>query len=186
MGIVLVSTTVSLDGFIAGPDHEMDWIFDHGYLPEEPVAAVEEVIRTTGAILAGRRSYDVGRAAARPETSSAFGGRWSGPEFVLTHRPPSSAPQGPFRFLAGDIRAATSTALAGAEGRNLLVLGANVVQQCLSQDLVDEILLLVVPVLLGDGIRLFAALDRRLGFETVHVEQVGQTAMLRFRRRRVP
>ena len=44
MGIVLASTAISLDGFIAGPNHEMDWVFDHHFLPEGPIDIVEEVI----------------------------------------------------------------------------------------------------------------------------------------------
>jgi dihydrofolate reductase len=183
MGIVLVNAAVSLDGFIAGPNHEMDWIFDHQFLPDEPIGAIDDVIRTTGAILTGRGSYEVGRRSERSETSSAFGGRWSGPEFVLTHRPPADDETREVSFLSGSIAQAVSTALAAAQGKNLLVLGANVVRQCLDEDLVDEILLLLVPILLGDGISLFGAPGgRQIRFETVSVSQAGQVAFLRFRR----
>jgi hypothetical protein len=78
---------MSLDGFIAGPSHEMDWMFDHA--GDVPDTLVEEVIASTGAILGGRRGYDLGRRALRPETSKPFGGRWKGPIFVLAHSPPS-------------------------------------------------------------------------------------------------
>jgi hypothetical protein len=64
MGIVLVNAAVSLDGFIAGPNHEMDWIFDHELLlsePIEPIETIDDVPRMTGAILAGRGRYEVGR-----------------------------------------------------------------------------------------------------------------------------
>jgi dihydrofolate reductase len=184
MGIVLVNAAVSLDGFIAGPNHEMDWIFDHQFLPDEPIGAIDDVIRTTGAILTGRGSYEVGRRSERSETSSAFGGRWSGPEFVLTHRPPADDETREVSFLSGSIAQAVSTALAAAQGKSLLVLGANVVRQCLDEDLIDEILLLLVPVLLGDGISLFGAPGgRQIKFETVSVAQAGQVAFLRFRRR---
>src|SRR5438270_3820605 len=60
---VLAHTTVSLDGFIAGPNDEMDWVFEHA--GDVPAALVDEVIATTGAILAGRRGYEVGRRASR-------------------------------------------------------------------------------------------------------------------------
>lgn len=185
MGLVLVNTTISLDGFVAGPRHEMDWVFDHHFLPDaEPVPAVEGVVRTTGAILTGRGSYDVGRSSTRAETSGPFGGRWSGPEFVLTHRPPEPAdPSGP-RFLDLPVGEAVATARAAAGEGNVLVLGANVAQQCLRADLVDEILLFVLPILLGRGISLFSTLEGRLLFEAVHVEQVGQAVALRVRRRR--
>jgi hypothetical protein len=85
-------------------------------------------LSATGAILSGRGSYDVGEGSTRSETSRPFGGRWSGPEFVLTHRPPADPPPG-LRFLSGDIREAVDTARAAAGGRNLLLLGANVTQQ---------------------------------------------------------
>lgn len=55
---VLVHTAMSLDGFIAGVDDAMDWVFE---FPSGPDEATDEVIRTTGAILAGKRTYDVGR-----------------------------------------------------------------------------------------------------------------------------
>jgi len=184
-GIVVVNAARSLDGCVAGPHHEMDWVFDHHFLPDERIDAIENVIASTGAILSGRGSYDVGRASARKETSSAFGGRWSGPEFVLTHRPPSEPPRPGLTFLSGDIAGAAGTALRAARGRNLLVLGAEVGRQCLEADLVDEILLFVLPILLGDGIRLFAqARYRESLFHTVRVEQAGQAAILGFRRNR--
>lgn len=183
-GIVVVNTSISLDGFVAGPDHEMDWVFDNRFLPEDSSDLFDDVIATTGAILTGRNSYGVGEQSERPETQQAFGGRWSGPEFVLTHRPPAQAP-GWYTFLEGDIGEAVATALEAASGRNLLVLGAGVAQQCLAADLVDEILLLVLPILLGDGIRLFgpdsgASISAPKKFATRQVSQVGDGVILRF------
>jgi dihydrofolate reductase len=184
MGIVLASTAISLDGFIAGPNHEMDWVFDHHFLPEGPIDIIEELIATTGAILSGRGSHDVGEGSNRGETSGPFGGRWSGPEFVLTHRPSHDPPPG-LRFLSGEIGEAVSTARDAAGEGNLLVLGANVTQQCLEADLVDEILLFQLPVLLGDGIRLFGRPGyREVLFETILATRYGQAAVLHFRRRR--
>jgi dihydrofolate reductase len=185
MGIVLVNAAMSLDGFIAGPHHEMDWIFDHKFLPDGPIDVVEDLIASTGAMLSGRGSYEVGRAATREETSSAFGGRWSGPEFVLTHRPPSEPAQAGLIFLSRDIADAVATALQTAGEKNLLVLGANVVQQCLEADPVDEMLLFVLPILLGDGIPLFGRPGyREVLFETVRTAQVGQAVALHFHSRR--
>ena len=63
MGIVLYHTAMSLDGFIAGPADAMDWVFKH----DGPNPVVDEVIRTTGALLAGRRSYDVGQKSQQVE-----------------------------------------------------------------------------------------------------------------------
>src|SRR5437764_14704608 len=153
MADVLAHTTMSLDGFIAGANDEVDWVFEHA--ADVPAALIDEVIATTGAILGGRRGYEVGRRAERPETSRPFGGRWSGPIFILTHRPPDDQGDPAYTFLSGDVREAVATALAAAQGKNLLVLGANVVGQCLRAGLIDEILILLLPVLLGEGVRLF-------------------------------
>lgn len=184
MGIVMANSAMSLDGYIAGPNHEMDWVFDHQFLPDEPIDLVDNVIAATGSILSGRGSYDVGQGATRGETSSAFGGRWSGPEFVLTHQPPAVLGRSDIRFLAGDIRNAVGTALAAAGGKNLLVLGANVTQQCLEADLIDEILLFVLPITLGNGIRLFGRQAyRETLFETVTGKQVGDGVAVHVRRR---
>lgn len=120
MGIVMVNAAMSLDGYIAGPNHQMDWVFDHEFMPDEPIGVVDDIIASTGAILSGRGTYDVGQAGQREETSSAFGGRWSGPEFILTHRPPSDPPGPGLRFLSGQITDAVATALGAAKERTSL------------------------------------------------------------------
>ncbi len=162
MGKVLVDVTMSLDGFIAGPDDAMDWVFEyHGSgiadpdAPNTANAAVEEVIASTGAVLAGRRSYDVGKRALRPETSEVMGGRWTGPQFVLTHHSPAEEEDPTITFLSGDIHQAVATALQAAEGKDVLVIGGNVARQCLAAGLVDDIVIHLAPVLLGSGVRLF-------------------------------
>ena len=72
--------------------------------------------------------------------------------FLLTHRP-LERPDPDVTILSGDIGAAVATALDAAGGKNVEVLGADVAGQCLQRGLVDEILVYVLPVLLGDGIR---------------------------------
>ena len=138
MGGVLVHTLMSLDGFIAGPNDEMSWVFRHA--GDMPTAVVDEVIARTGAVLAGRRVYDVGRRVQRPDARGLFDGRWTGPHFILTHTPPTDETHPSYIFLSGEIRDAVATALTAADGRDVLVLGANVVGQCLEAGLVDEIL----------------------------------------------
>src|SRR5919201_6557083 len=134
MAIVRVSTTMSLDGFMAGPNHEMDWVFE--YAGDAPPELTQELIDTTGSILAGRGSYDVGRNATRRETSAPFGGRWSGPQLVLTHDPPDDEEDESITFISGDIGAAVATGLEAADGKNLLIFGGNLAQQCLDAGLV--------------------------------------------------
>jgi dihydrofolate reductase len=147
-GAVQIQASMSLDGFIAGPGDDMDWIFEH----VEAGEGAADVMAETGAILAGRRTYDVGRRSSRTETSEPYGGGWSGAQFVLTHRPPDDPG---VTFLTGDIRRAVRTGLAAAGDKNLGVLGGDVGAQCLARGLVDEILVFVLPVLLGAGIPLF-------------------------------
>ena len=176
LGKVVWSATMSLDGFIAGPDDAMGWVFDHS----GPNPAVEEVMRRTGAVLAGRRSYDVGRRGERPEVKEAFGGGWSGAQFVLTHRPHEPDPAN--TFLSGDVRDAVALALAAAEGKDLNVIGADVTRQCLAAGLVDEIVVFVAPVLLGAGVRLVGRLDEApVELELLEVSRAGGVTTLRFR-----
>src|SRR5687768_8402270 len=131
MGRVLWHVTMSVDGFIAGPDHDMDWVFEH----PAPAAASDDVVPRVGAVLCGRHTYDVGQRDAGKGSGEAFEGAWSGPEFVLTTHPPASATDGR-TFLAGDVRDAVATALAAAGDGDLLVLGADVALQCIEAGLV--------------------------------------------------
>jgi len=177
-GIVLWHVTMSLDGFIAGPDDAMDWVFEYA----EPNPAVDEVIGTTGAILAGRRTYDVGRRDVGKPSGQAFGGAWRGPQFVLTHDVPDGSDDPSVTFLGGDITSAVNRALTAAGGKNVLVFGANVAKQCVEAGLLDEVLVHVAPVLLGDGVRLFGGPGfGRVDLEPISVERVGRLANLRFR-----
>src|SRR4051794_35462512 len=180
MGIVRVSTTMSLDGFMAGPNHEMDWVFEHA--ADAPPELTQELIDTTGAILAGRGSYDVGRSSTRRETSAPFGGRWSGPQLVLTHNPPDDEEDPSITFISGDIRDAVGQALEAAGGRNVLIFGANTADQAVEAGLVDEILLFVLPVILGGGARLFGdPAGRRINLEPIEIDRSGQLATLHYR-----
>jgi dihydrofolate reductase len=176
---VVVNRAMSLDGFIAAPGDAMDWIFDFMAPDEFP-----EIAAATGAFLSGRRTYEVGkRMRANQEggfASSEEAYPASGPEFVLTHEPPAS-PDPMVTFLSGDIGDAVATALDAAGGKNLEVLGADVATQCLKRGLVDEILVYVLPVLLGDGTR-FASSDLgRIDLEPLDSRQSGAVTILRFR-----
>jgi dihydrofolate reductase len=181
-GKVVVNRSMSLDGFIAGPGDAMDWIFDFVAPNEFP-----DVAAVTGAMLVGRRTYEVGnRMDAGKERGSASSGEtypFSGPVFVLTHEPPDP-PNPKVTFLTGDIGEAVATALDAAGGKNLELLGADMAGQCLRRGLVDEILVYVLPVLLGDGTRFSSPGLARMDLEPVSSTQSGAVTILRFRVRK--
>src|ERR1700737_1542703 len=84
-GKVLWHVTMSLDGFTAGPDDTMDWLSGYG----SRRAMADEVMARTGAILAGRRWYDVATSKYGGR-GGIYGGAGRGPVFVRTHNPPAA------------------------------------------------------------------------------------------------
>lgn len=164
MARVLWHVTMSLDGFIAGPGDYMEWMLGFGEENDE----VNELINNIGAVLSGRRSYDVGQGQSRPEFQRPYGGAFSGPVFVLTHHPPTDTT---VTFLSGDIRAAVEKASEAAGQKYVVLFGADVARQCIEAGLVDEVFIHVVPVLLGDGVRLFT----RQGGDEIHLELISVT-----------
>ena len=173
-GKVVVNRSMSLDGFIAGPGDTMKWVFDFVAPDEFP-----EIAAATGAMLVGRRTYEAGKRMAA-ENPSGAGYPFSGPVFVLTHEPPEpSEPE--VTFLTGDIGEAVATALDAAAGKNLEILGADVATQGLQRGLVDEILVYVLPVLLGDGIRFSSPGLARIDLEPLDSTRSGAVTILRFR-----
>ena len=188
MGTVIWHVTMSLDGFIAGPNDSMDWVVaqwsDGGEntrdIDVQRSAVADEVLQAAGAILGGRRWYDV---AVRQFNGydGIYGGQWKGPVFVLTHRPPDAGHHPAVTFLSNDLSDAVATAKDAAAGKAVIVFGANLAAQCLRAGLLDEIVIHLVPILLGDGVRLMGtadlgpvALERRL------VATSGQITDLRF------
>lgn len=170
LGKVVVNRAMSLDGFIAGPDDAMDWVVEY-----EIEYAFSEVMHATGAMLAGRVTYEVGKRMSGGDAT--YDG---GPVFVLTHRPPDE-PEPGATFLTCDLAEAVATARAAAGGKNLEILGADVASQCLQQGLVDEVLVYVLPVLLGDGVRFSTSGLGRIDLEPLGSTQSGPVTVLRFR-----
>jgi dihydrofolate reductase len=176
-GKVVVNRAMSLDGFIAGPGDAMAWIFDFMAPVQQ---AFPEIMAATGAMLVGRRTYEVGKRLAAEMAGPGYDG---GPQFVLTHEPPD--PTDPAAtFLTGDIGEAVATARSAASGKDLEILGADVAGQCLRRGLVDEILVFVLPVLLGDGIRFLSPGLARIDLEPVSSTRSGAVTILRFRVRK--
>ena len=187
MAIVVLDFSMSLDGFVAGPNvstklpmgedgmrlHE--WLF-----AAEPNAVDAEAGRmmreTTGAVVLGRRTFDVGV------------GEWNDtpfpvPCFVVTHNPLEERIEksGTFTFV-DDLEHALHRAKAAAGEKHVRVMGVEVARQSLEAGFVEEIGIQLVPVLLGDGLRLF----ENLGTEHIELERESalespQVTHLRFR-----
>jgi dihydrofolate reductase len=173
---IIWHTTMSLDGFIAGPGDSMDWAFGHG----PPGAMADEIPATTGAILGGRHWHDV--AMDRYDgRAGIYGGAWSGPVLVLTHQPPEDPPDPEIEFVSGGIEAAVARARDAAGGKHVGVFGASIARQCLDAGLLDEIAVHVAPLLLGDGTRLYGAGAPRVALERIDASLSPQLTDLRFR-----
>jgi dihydrofolate reductase len=175
MTAVLWHVAMSVDGFVAAPGDDMRWVFEVA----EHSDAADEVMRSTGAILMGRRTYEV-EDRMRP---GIYGGAWKGALFVLTHHPPETPPDWMTgEFVDGAIEDVVTRASAAAGDLDVGILGPTVARQCLDAGLLDEIVVHVVPILLGDGTRL---LDRpgtqQTRLEKISVAESGQMTDLRYR-----
>ncbi len=177
MGKVIFNMTMSLDGFVAGPndgpenglgdggDALFKWYFSGdteisigGGSPMLKVSLqsaelLKEAIETTGAMVTGRKTFDIARG---------WGGHPPGaPCFVVTHTiPPEWVKDGsPFIFVTDGIESAIRQAKQAAGDKNVVVSTASTLQQSLKAGLVDEIHIDVAPILLGGGVRLFDQLE---------------------------
>jgi dihydrofolate reductase len=185
MGKVRTGHSTSLDGFIAGPNDGPDAPMGEGgerllawysagdteyKLPDSEMVfkvspqtaeLLRETRTTTGALVTGRRTFDL---------TNGWGGRHplDVPVFVLTHTVPQEwgYEGSPFRFVTDGLESALEQAKAVAGDKDVGVVGASLVQQCIRAGLLDEIHLDLVPVLLGGGVRL---LDH-LGTEPLELE----------------
>jgi dihydrofolate reductase len=198
IGKLRCQISISLDGFVAGPNQSEenplgeggerlhDWVVAlaawrqyHGRPGgdvNESTRIVEESIANVGAGLMGRNMF--GPVGGGPWGEAQWTGWWGDeppyhyPVFVLTHHPrdPLEMKGGTtFHFVTAGIESALEWARQAAGGKDVMVSGgAQVAQQYLAAGLLDELELHVVPVLLGDGARLFD----NLGHAQVQLEQV--------------
>ena len=135
-----------------GGERLHQWLFAHPGDPRDAEVAAEMFApATTGAVVMGRRTFDVG------EEPWGDDGTFRLPCFVVTHRPARMLVKGPtsFTFITEGIRAALERAQAAAGTRAVVVMGAATTQQVLRAGLLDELQINLVPVLLGSGTRLF-------------------------------
>ena len=189
MAKVLYHVTMSLDGFIAGPGHTMDWMGASQEGGQSDQTSAREsgdssegmaVAATLGAAIAGRNGYDAGKKSG----GELYGGAFQGPIFVMTHQPPADEDNPAYTFLSGDIRPAVATALKAANGKDVLIAGGTLAEQCLRAGLLDQIFVHIAPILLGDGIPFFRSTGAFAVLDPISTSTEGRSTNLRFRVRR--
>jgi len=173
MSQVILYMTMSLDGFVTGPDDRPGQELGRGggrlfnwmdyRMGDGPSGQVYREALSTGAVIAGRRTFELA-------------GRWQGdhhdgvPIHILTHHiDPDDVPPGSARFFT-DVVACVTEARAAAGDRPVMVHGANAAQTLLRAGLLDAMEIHLVPVLLGAGRRLFD----ELGVDPIELELVRQ------------
>jgi dihydrofolate reductase len=184
MAKVIVGMTISLDGFVADQDGNAGRLYSD-LAALRHTAYMRDLIEHTGAVLMGRRTFEMG-------DPDAYVGNYEFqvPIFVLTHHPPSVAPKQDehltFTFVTDGVESAVAQAKAAAANHGdkavQVVGGVSVAQQLLDARLVDELHVDIMPVFLGSGLRAFAS--SRLGrvrLEKINVLEVGARTSLRFR-----
>lgn len=167
MGNVIVGATMSLDWFMNDRDGDVGRLYPD-FEALRNTEMLQEEIRTTGAVVMGRRSYAMGDPDAFADTYE-----YQVPIFVLTHAVPEKLPKQNGKltvsFVTDGIERAIAQAKAAAGDKNVMVVGgANTAQQCLRAGLVDEIHIGIVPVLLGEGLRFF----EHLASEQIELERI--------------
>jgi dihydrofolate reductase len=188
MSKVIVELSMSLDGFVAGPnDGPENGLGDGGerlfawYYSGDtalPLAGTDMVFKVSrasadllqrewgslGAMVAGRRMFDI---------AHAWGGNppGGGPCFIVTNTPPEAWLKGgsPFTFVTDGVESAIRQAKQAAGDQDVSVSSASIAQQCLKAGLLDEIRINLAPVLLGAGVRLFD----HLGAGAIDLERTG-------------
>lgn len=185
MAKVTAGITISLDGYIVGPNDGPGrglgeggerlhyWVFGGPWsYDEEPTGEptgadkqlLDEAFASLGAVVAGRNTY---------ESAEAWGGKnpWEIPLFVVTHRPEEEPAEGGFDFVAG-LDEAIARAREAAGDKNVSVMGgADLIRQALRTGYVEELTITIAPVILGGGKRLFDGFDESLNLEHVRLLQ---------------
>jgi dihydrofolate reductase len=207
---LIADISMSLDGFVAGPNPTLEqplgeggerlheWVFKlkswrepHGLTGGEANAddeVVAETLRATGAVIMGRRMFSGGDGSWENDPNA--NGWWGDeppfhvPVFVLTNhaREPLRLKGTTFTFVTDGIEPALEQARPAAGDRDVLVAGgASVVQQYLNAGLLDELQIHIAPVFLGAGVRLLDGLDAAIGLESARVIESPEVTHLRYR-----
>lgn len=175
---VVIHATMSLDGYIAGPNDGLSWMSDYA----GPNKVAEEVIRTVGAIVCGGRLFRL--IEKDIEHNLPYGGAVKAPVFVLTYHPRETVTYSgvTFHFITDSFESAVQQAQAAACDKNVMLFGATMAGLGLKTGLADEIQLHVAPLLLGAGIALFGPSDTGpIKLERMQVVESAKVTDLRFR-----
>jgi dihydrofolate reductase len=198
MGKVTAGITTSVDGYVTGPNDGPGnglgdrgerlhywvfggpWTYDH--LPEEGPSGedkewLDQAVAKLGAVVAGRSTF---------EAADRWGGSnpWDVPLFVVTHRPEEEPADSGFTFVDG-LENAVARAREAAGDKDVNVMGgADVIRQALRAGLVEELTIIVAPVVLGGGKRLFEGFDQDVDLEHIGVRQSAYATFIDYRVRR--
>jgi dihydrofolate reductase len=166
MGKVTFGMTISLDGFVNDRNGSIGRLYpDLDELRQTEL--IQESIKTTGAVVMGRRAYEMAQG-------DLTGYEYQVPIFVVTHTIPEQAVKGENEnlrviFVTEGIESALAQAKAAAGDKNVTVIGgANTGQQLINLGLLDELEVGIVPVLLGEGLRMF----EHLALPPVELEKI--------------
>jgi dihydrofolate reductase len=198
MAKVIAAITTSVDGYVAGPNDGPGnglgdggerlhywvmggpWTYDdetRGEATGEDAAWLSQMIATMGAVVGGRATY---------EASGHWGDKnpWGVPFFIVTQHPDEEPEGGAFTFVDG-VRPAIERALAVAGDKDVHVMGgADVIRQALEAGLVDELTIIVAPVTLGGGKRLFEGFSDSLDLEHLGARQSQYATFIDYRVKR--
>jgi dihydrofolate reductase len=195
---VLSGITVSVDGYVAGPNDVPGnglgdggerlhywvfggpWTYDNepeGEATGEDAAWLEEMTSGLGAVVAGRWTF---------EAANHWGDEnpWGFPVFIVTHRPEEQPEGDAFTFVSG-VEEAVHQAREAAGDKHVHVMGgADVIRQALEADLVDELTIIVAPVVLGGGKRLFEGFTKSIELEHIGIRQSPYATFVDYRVKR--
>jgi dihydrofolate reductase len=195
---ITAAITTSVDGYVTGPNDGPaqglgeggerlhywvmggPWTYDdegRGEATGEDAAWLSEKFGRAGAIVGGRTTYE---AARHWGDKNPFGV----PFFIVTHRPDEEPGTGEFTFVSG-VREAVERAAAAAGEKDVNIMGgADVIRQALEAGLVDELSIIVAPVVLGGGKRLFEGFTDSLELEHLGVSQSRYATFIDYRVKR--
>ena len=166
MARVICDMSMSLDGYVTGPNDSRenpfgdgadmlhDWIFDAA--TNDDRAILQEMLDGVGAVVMGRKSFDKNEGDGGWGDGGPVGDT---PCFVVTHHQPTTTHPTVYTFVTDGVASAIEQAKSAAGDKVVGLHGATVMQQALPLGLVDEIRVHVIPVLLGGGTPLFSTLD---------------------------